>query len=537
MAGPAFSSIGQLIGAALELGAFEHARPTTGERALFERAEPVERGFVAQIRDLIVSGADPLGTALVTLRTASERRHTGATFTPTALVEAMVKWVRQWAPDRIVDPGAGSGRFIVAAGRAMPNARLVAVEIEPLCALLLRAQLSVTGLHSRTLVRVADYPSAPLAGCAGRTAFVGNPPYVRHHQLTPESKLWFVTAAKQLGIKASQLAGLHAHFILATAMKAVPGDVGCFVTAAEWLDVNYGSAVRSLFLHQLGLRSFRLLEPTARPFPDADTTAVICCFEKGTRAPEVTVSRVTRLLASDSIERGRRIARETLTQTARWTALTRDPPLRGHEPRKTRRAGVAELIQLGEICRVHRGQVTGHNRVWIVSRGETELPQSVLFASVTRARELFAAGFSITDPTPFRYVVDIPGELDHLPTEARRAVERFLRRAKAEGADSNYIARHRRVWWSVGLRAPAPILASYMARRPPAFVRNIAGVRHINVAHGLYPRVPLSNQALDALTDHLRSSVSCADGRTYCGGLTKFEPREMERLLVPVPTL
>jgi hypothetical protein len=25
------------------------------------------------------------------------------------------------------------------------------------------------------------------------------------------------------------------------------------------------------------------------------------------------------------------------------------------------------------------------------------------------------------------------------------------------------------------------------------------------------------------------------DGRTYAGGLTKFEPREMERLLVPDP--
>jgi hypothetical protein len=27
------------------------------------------------------------------------------------------------------------------------------------------------------------------------------------------------------------------------------------------------------------------------------------------------------------------------------------------------------------------------------------------------------------------------------------------------------------------------------------------------------------------------------DGRTYAGGLTKFEPREMERLLVPTPEL
>jgi adenine-specific DNA-methyltransferase len=40
----------------------------------------------------------------------------------------------------------------------------------------------------------------------------------------------------------------------------------------------------------------------------------------------------------------------------------------------------------------------------------------------------------------------------------------------------------------VRLRPPAPILATYMARRPPAFVHNLAGARHVNIDHGLYPR-------------------------------------------------
>ncbi len=74
-----------------------------------------------------------------------------------------------------------------------------------------------------------------------------------------------------------------------------------------------------------------------------------------------------------------------------------------------------------------------------------------------------------------------------------------------------------------------------MARRPPAFVRNLAGARHINIAHGLYPREPMTGDCLDVLARHLSSSVSTDDGRTYAGGLTKFEPREMERLLVPTP--
>jgi hypothetical protein len=83
------------------------------------------------------------------------------------------------------------------------------------------------------------------------------------------------------------------------------------------------------------------------------------------------------------------------------------------------------------------------------------------------------------------------------------------------------------------MAGPAPILATYMARRPPAFVRNLAAARHVNIAHGLYPREPLPPTALDRLAAYLRGAVTTAEGRVYAGGLAKFEPGEMERLLVP----
>jgi hypothetical protein len=76
-----------------------------------------------------------------------------------------------------------------------------------------------------------------------------------------------------------------------------------------------------------------------------------------------------------------------------------------------------------------------------------------------------------------------------------------------------------------------------MARRPPAFVRNLAGARHVNIAHGLYPREPLPPAALDGLAAYLRWSVTTRQGRTYAGGLIKFEPGELERLLVPASHL
>jgi hypothetical protein len=119
----------------------------------------------------------------------------------------------------------------------------------------------------------------------------------------------------------------------------------------------------------------------------------------------------------------------------------------------------------------------------------------------------------------------------------RRAVDRFLKIARERGANKGYVASHRKAWWSVGLRAPAPIISTYMARRPPAFAVNKADARHINIAHGLYPRDAMDERIQAALVGFLQTNISQRSGRTYAGGLTKFEPREMERLIVPGPAM
>jgi hypothetical protein len=194
-------------------------------------------------------------------------------------------------------------------------------------------------------------------------------------------------------------------------------------------------------------------------------------------------------------------------------------------------------IELGELCRVHRGAVTGANRMWIAGKHSANLPESVLFPTVTRAKELFAAGSALADDSQLRNVIDIPADLSVFDVEERKAIDQFMKLAKSAGVDDGYVAKNRRAWWSIGLRTPAPILATYMARRAPAFVRNLVDARHINIAHGLYPRDPMSSTLLLRLANYLSTAVSTHQGRTYAGGLTKFEPREMERLLVPSPEM
>jgi len=45
----------------------------------------------------------------------------------------------------------------------------------------------------------------------------------------------------------------------------------------------------------------------------------------------------------------------------------------------------------------------------------------------------------------------------------------------------------------------------------------------------------MQERILVSLIDYLSAATKLTDGRTYAGGLTKFEPGEMERLLIPGP--
>lgn len=508
---------------AVAVGAIRSPELTRRENALVGDRSHLSRELVNKTIEEIEAGKDPLGEMFCSIRTAAQRRQKGAVYTPPFIVKAMLSWAETIGePEFVVDPGAGSGRFLLEAGRRFPEAKLIAVEQDPLAAITARANLAAGGMARRAEVRVANFLATDLRGLSGRTLFVGNPPYVRHHLIRPKWKQWLKKQATSMGLEASGLAGLHVYFLLAIAKQVKENDFGALVTAAEWLDVNYGQVVRDLFVDRLGGIGVHLIEPKAEPFPGTATTGAITTFSISDKNSLPRFARVEDFNALGDLSDGRKIRRERLITEKRWSHFVRTP---SETPKG--------YVELGELCRVHRGQVTGANRVWIAGKHSKGLPGRVLFSTVTRAQELIQAGPVLESADNLRQVVDLPTDLAVLDNSELQTVREFLAIAEKMGARESYTARNRTTWWSVRLRAPAPILATYMARRPPTFVLNKANARHLNIAHGLYPREKLSSSILFALVEFLRGSPTLHGGRVYAGGLTKFEPREMERIPVP----
>src|SRR3546814_19151626 len=113
----------------------------------------------------------------------------------------------------------------------------------------------------RSTIIVDDYRVAELPLIKGKTLFIGNPPYVRHHLIDADAKRWFADTAAGFGVKASKLAGLHIHFYVRTLELARPGDSGVFIHSSAWLAVDYGATLRhplSSHLCRVGLHVLAL---------------------------------------------------------------------------------------------------------------------------------------------------------------------------------------------------------------------------------------------------------------------------------------
>ncbi|MCL6537008.1 MAG: methyltransferase [Acidothermus sp.] len=520
--------LAEVVSLAVALGAIDVGGPLSSEeRRLIRLASHPPTSFEA-VRESILQGLDPLGDAICALRSRAERRDLGAFYTPPTVVKNMVTWALKREPLRFVDPGCGSGRFAAEAIRQNPDLEIVAVDVDPLATLACRAVLATLGAK-RTLVINRDYTSMSFPASAGTTAFVGNPPYVRHHRLTAAQKAKAKRAAAELGIDLSGLAGLHVHFFLATLRHARPGDVGCFITSSEWLDVSYGAALRIALLDGMGGVGLHLLAPEVAAFDDAMTTAVITCFEVGKTSTGIRMRSAATISALGDLDSGGRIVPlSRLREARRWTPLFRAGD----------RQGRAGHVRLGEIVRVSRGAVTGANRFFVMSEKDARRLglEKYVVPALTSAQEVLSAEGIVRADASRRVFLDPPATVE-LESPEHEALRRYLAAGDQEGVPKSYICSHRHPWWRVGAKYP-PIVATYMARQPPAFALNPDGLAILNVLHGLFPKVPLDQDQLLGLVRYLNDHREelRGRGRTYQGGLEKFEPREMEAIEVPAPS-
>lgn len=472
-------------------------------------------------------------------KTQAERNRLGQFATPPALAEDILLFASSLLPPKVkirfLDPAIGTGSFYSALLKTSLKdniAEALGYELDPHYgepAAQLWKNLGLT-LRIANFTVIEGYPRYNLIIC--------NPPYVRHHHLqNGEKERLRIRTQQASGIRVNGLAGLYCYFIgLAHAWMAADGIAGWLVPS-EFMDVNYGHAVKGYLLDRVTLLHIHRFDPDDVQFADALVSSVVVWFRNTPPPPNHEVKfTFGGTLLEPKITRD--VSTTALKHEKKWT---RFPILDIRSP--------SDNPTLSDFFQIKRGLATGDNSYFILSEEEIV------------SRGLPMQVFTPILPSP-RYLLhdEVPSRIDGSPDIERRLfllntklseeeirtrypdLFLYLEAGKARGLHERYLCSHRSPWYSQENRPPAPIVCTYIGRgdsrtgRPFRFILNHSRATVPNVYLAMYPTVKLT-RVLDGDGINIRHIWSAlnriipneliGEGRVYGGGLHKLEPREL----------
>lgn len=482
-------------------------------------------------------------------KTQAERNKLGQFATPKQLARDVLAYGLGLLPKttsvRFLDPAIGTGSFYSAlmstsTGRSVVSA--TGFEIDPHYGEPSKALWKDTPLK----ITLADFTqqTAPADDAKRANLLICNPPYVRHHHMNGPDKARLQEAARAAShVDLSGLAGLYCYFMALAHSWMSEGGVAGWLIPSEFMDVNYGRAIKAYLLREVTLLHIHRFDPNDVQFDDALVSSAVVWFKKAKPPAQHSVTfsyggtmqapTISKILSVRDLE-----------HTDKWTRFPRQDVEAQHDG-----------YRLGDLFAIKRGLATGDNAFFILDEDKVralKLPPQFLkpilpSTRYIKADEINADGAGVPLLEKRLFLLDCA-----LPEDEVKRDYPSLWAYLQTGIDhvaSRYLCRTRRHWYAQERRSAAPIVCTYIGRsdhagRPFRFLLNNTKATATNVYLCLYPQ-PLLARQLALYPDALRSlwqglnSISretlLGNGRVYGGGMHKLEPRELAN--VPVDEL
>jgi len=486
-------------------------------------------------------------------KTQTDRNRHGQFATPFKLASEIVHHAVCMLPEdveiRFLEPGFGTGPFYSALINSVFAGRVRAAcgfELDPHYGQAAQRLCSGNGLR----LNIGDFTKTepPKTQKGKFNLVVCNPPYVRHHHLSPTQKKDLQSAvAFYTNFKMHGLSGLYTYFMILSQAWMSEGGVGAWLIPSEFMDVNYGQKVKQFLLKKVTLHQVHHCNPQEVQFDDALVSSAIVFF---TNCPPSKNHKVV-FSFGGSLRKPRLshfVDTEYLRDIPKWRTLPQN--------------GLASPshnsdVTLANLFTIKRGVATGCNSFFILTPDcvqEHQISTDFLIPILPSPKHLETNEvISNQNGTPktknglFLLSCNVPQEKLR---SMHPSLWRYLQHGVAAGVHERYLCRHRSPWYAQEVRPPAPLLFTYMGRPtkhrelPFRFILNHSKATAANVYLLLYPKPPLASlfrnepRMLKEVWKALSSippEMLTGKGRLYGGGLHKMEPRELGN--VPANTI
>ena len=474
-------------------------------------------------------------------KSQEERNVMGQFSTPNMLANDVLNHAKHIFPKRekvrFLDPAFGTGSFYSALNSVFTESRIemaTAVKVDE------HYGLPAIDLWAKTPLdfHLADFTKLePPKEDEKYNLIICNPPYVRHHHINDSKDRLQAKALETSNMKLTKLAGLYCHFMALAHPWMKKNGVAGWLIPSEFMDVNYGQAVKNYLLTEVTLLQIHRFDPMNVQFDDALVSSAVVWF-KNKKPAKTHKVKFTYGGTIDKPTHEKSVTIPVLTKEKKWTRF----------PLSEEREENSEP-KLSDYFSIKRGIATGDNKFFVLPREQIEaqgLPLEQFRAILPSPRYLNVSDIS-SDENGYPEIEDQLFVLDcKLPYDEIRSMYpelyNYLEKGIQSGVSERYLCKNRKIWYSQESRAESLFYCTYIGRsdkegkKPFRFILNRSKAIVANSYLILYPKAQLekaielnpslSEQLLEGL-NQITSKAMLDEGRVYGGGMHKMEPKEL----------
>ena len=474
-------------------------------------------------------------------KTQEERNIMGQFSTPIALAKDILSHAKNILPSRgkirFLDPAFGTGSFYSALNSTFPTARIEAatgLEVDEHYG---KPSMELWGEEDLNY-QIVDFTKQTAPSEDEKyNLIICNPPYVRHHHISGKKEYLQSKSLEAANMKLSGLAGLYCHFIALAHPWMNKNGIAGWLIPSEFMDVNYGQAVKEYLLKEVTLLQIHRFNPNDVQFDDALVSSSVVWFKNKKPSKNHKV-KFTYGGTIDKPTDEKQVSISALAKEKKWTRF----PLSDERDEN-------DTPKLRDFFAIKRGIATGDNKFFVLSREQIEtldLPIELFRPILPSPRylevtEIKADKDGFPDMENQLFVLDCRLPFDDIKLLYPKLYS-YLEEGIQSGVSERYLCKSRKIWYSQENRAESRFYCTYIGRsneegkKPFRFILNRSKAIVANSYLILYPNPDLEKeikhnpeldeQLLDAL-NQITGKAMLDEGRVYGGGMHKLEPKEL----------